>query len=721
MSNDFGSLYMSMIKAFDAVNLNYFIVEVKCDTVGNPTDLIYREISPATQRLIGKSKQDIMGKTRTELLGKVVDEFPTKLYEVVKTGDPIHFQSYGAGLKKYYDVYAWKVADNEVAAIANDITQLRKTEQTLKASEARYHALFQNSNDAILVTSPIGEVFDANPSAERMFGMSVAELRKAGRANLMVQNEKALQTLKRAQLTRSGKGEFTYKRKDGSAFEGEATYSLFSDGDGSSKASITIRDVTERKKAEEAIKESEKFYRVLFENTDDGFVILKPKFDYNGNLNDFWIVKINPAYESQTGFHNAVGKSLSEFVPELEQFWIDIYLNLQKSGKSFHTDYYNKFTNKWFDTYAFPYIENQVGILFRDITTQKIAEYALSESEERLKVILENAPAAVFVANPQGQYLYVNSTASRLLGFSREELLGMTIPQILSKENFEVGLEQFNLLIKTGSSHKEIRLKRKDGSEVYVILTGAKLPDGNLIANCEDITDRKNLEKQLQEKERLAGIGATAGMVGHDIRNPLQAMVSDLYLMKDEILSGCQHKADLIESIDSLDENISYVNKIVSDLQDYARQLKPDYSESDISRVIAKVFENLRVPKSIKLSINLKDLEKVQTDPMLLQRALSNLVVNAIQAMPTGGNLDILGFSQSGKAVISVSDTGVGISDEVKPKLFTPMMTTKAKGQGFGLAVSKRLIEALNGAISFESKLGEGTKFTVELPLAQAK
>jgi PAS domain S-box-containing protein len=235
----------------------------------------------------------------------------------------------------------------------------------------------------------------------------------------------------------------------------------------------------------------------------------------------------------------------------------------------------------------------------------------------------------------------------------------------------------------------------------------------------------KNLErlveertKALKDSERLAAIGATAGMVGHDIRNPLQAMVSDIYLMKDEVASDCKcsHKDQIIESLVGIDDNISYINKIVQDLQDYARPLNPEFSDVALSKVLVKVFENIKVPDSIKLSIKVKDLEKTRTDPMLLQRALSNLVTNAIQAMPNGGNLEISAYPEGERAVILVSDTGVGIPDEVKPKLFAPMVTTKSKGQGFGLAVSKRIIEAMNGTVSFESQRGKGTKFKIELP-----
>jgi signal transduction histidine kinase len=155
----------------------------------------------------------------------------------------------------------------------------------------------------------------------------------------------------------------------------------------------------------------------------------------------------------------------------------------------------------------------------------------------------------------------------------------------------------------------------------------------------------------------------------------------------------------------------------VQDLQDYSRPITPEYSEEKLSNVFANIFETINVPDTIMLSINISNSEKIRTDPLLLQRALSNLATNAIQAMPNGGNLEMNGQRKDNLLIITVTDTGVGIPEEVKPKLFTPMMTTKAKGQGFGLAVTKRLIEALKGSISFESEMGEGTKFIVTLPL----
>lgn len=227
------------------------------------------------------------------------------------------------------------------------------------------------------------------------------------------------------------------------------------------------------------------------------------------------------------------------------------------------------------------------------------------------------------------------------------------------------------------------------------------------------------LSTERKEVDRLAAIGQTAGMIGHDIRNPLQAITSEIYLARDSI-SKTPYKElvePALESIEFIEEQTDYISKIVSDLQDYARPLKPEFQEVDIAKVIANIFQTIKVPNNITLKIDIKGLPTIETDSTLIRRALTNLVNNGIQAMPDGGTLKIHAQKTEKEAIFTVQDTGMGIPEEVKPRLFTPLVTTKAKGQGLGLAVVKRLVEALGGSITFESELGKGTKFTVVLPL----
>jgi PAS domain S-box-containing protein len=235
-----------------------------------------------------------------------------------------------------------------------------------------------------------------------------------------------------------------------------------------------------------------------------------------------------------------------------------------------------------------------------------------------------------------------------------------------------------------------------------------------------DITQRRNLEKQLQDSERLAAIGATAGMVGHDIRNPLQAIIGELFLSKKEIddLPKSDAKKYLAESVQSIEDNIFYIDKIVNDLQDYAKPLKPSFEQTDFAGMIEDIFSLLKVPENITVVHSIEPcLAKLMTDPSAMKRIITNLSANAIQAMPNGGKLTFDAAHKGDKVFISVQDTGLGISEETKEKLFKPLFTTKAKGQGFGLAVVKKLTEALNGRVTFESSVGKGTRFTLEFPI----
>jgi signal transduction histidine kinase len=267
-------------------------------------------------------------------------------------------------------------------------------------------------------------------------------------------------------------------------------------------------------------------------------------------------------------------------------------------------------------------------------------------------------------------------------------------------------------------------------------LTEDKRVDGAVLS-LVDITDRKkweneqkrhteNLEqtvgeqsKKLVDAERLAAIGTTAGMVGHDIRNPLQAMLSDVYLIKTELAStaDAEVKKNISESLMEIETNIDYVNKIVQDLQDYARPPNLKKEETNLEKIIETLLAKNLPPKNIEVSVIVeKEAKKITADSYYINRIMYNLVTNSIQAMPKGGKLAIHVYKEANNVVISVKDTGVGIPKEIQGKMFTPMFTTKAKGQGFGLPVVKRMTESLGGTVSFESQEGKGTTFVVRLP-----
>lgn len=236
--------------------------------------------------------------------------------------------------------------------------------------------------------------------------------------------------------------------------------------------------------------------------------------------------------------------------------------------------------------------------------------------------------------------------------------------------------------------------------------------------NLEALVEEKT--KMLKDSERLAAIGATAGMVGHDIRNPLQGITSDVYLLRSELASlpDGEEKESMRESLEGIDENVKYVNKIVQDLQDFARPIKPAAQEVNLESLLENILVKNGVPENVDASCQVeKKAKKLVTDPELLKRIVSNLMSNALQAMPKGGKLAVHAYREADHTAITVTDTGMGIPEEIKSKLFSPLFTTKSKGQGFGLAVVKRMTEALGGSVAFESEVGKGTKFILSFPL----
>jgi signal transduction histidine kinase len=228
----------------------------------------------------------------------------------------------------------------------------------------------------------------------------------------------------------------------------------------------------------------------------------------------------------------------------------------------------------------------------------------------------------------------------------------------------------------------------------------------------------KDLNNKLQDQERMVAIGQTAGMVGHDLRNPLQAIIGEVYLAKDELqaLPESEQKTNLHTSLIAIEEEISYMDKIVSDLQTFVRPVQVKKIIFNIKHFVVERLAEISIPSNVTVLEQIQEDLVIEADPQLMKRVLINLINNAVQAMPEGGKLGIYAKVEASKVKISVEDTGIGIPDEIKSKLFTPLFTTKPKGQGFGLAVCKRVIEAQGGTITFESKKGKGTKFEIELP-----
>ena len=314
-------------------------------------------------------------------------------------------------------------------------------------------------------------------------------------------------------------------------------------------------------------------------------------------------------------------------------------------------------------------------------------------------------------------------TQAQIYGFDREKYLAAfdRIPRF-SRKNIQDLMVFYARLSEVLSklSHSNLKLAKSLENQKHMQseLEEKAMEVKEYASQMEALAEER--AKQLKDAERLSAIGATAGMVGHDIRNPLQAITSELYLQNKEIesLPNSEAKNNLEEGTRNMEENVLYINKIVADLQDFAKTLNPKRENVDVEKTIHEALAMVKFPQEIKLTIS--GPQKSPTliaDSTMLKRVLVNLTQNAVQAMPNGGNLTVTIARKMDQVEISVADTGEGIPKDVQPKLFTPLMTTKAKGQGFGLAVVKRMTEAMGGTVDFESQEGKGTKFILRFPV----
>lgn len=214
--------------------------------------------------------------------------------------------------------------------------------------------------------------------------------------------------------------------------------------------------------------------------------------------------------------------------------------------------------------------------------------------------------------------------------------------------------------------------------------------------------------------QRLAAIEELAGMVGHDLRNPLTGIQGAEYYLRTKYESKMD--ANGREMLKIIEENVAYSNKIVSDLLDYSRKIRLEYVDAAPKLLVKEALSLVNIPKNIQLIDLTENTIEIAVDAEKMKRVFVNLIKNGVDAMPEGGSLTIKSMKVNGGVKFTFSDTGSGMSKETLEKICTPLFTTKAKGMGFGLPISKRLVEAHGGSLSFESIIGEGTTATVFIP-----
>jgi signal transduction histidine kinase len=227
--------------------------------------------------------------------------------------------------------------------------------------------------------------------------------------------------------------------------------------------------------------------------------------------------------------------------------------------------------------------------------------------------------------------------------------------------------------------------------------------------------DLQMAQMKLLKTERLAAIGELAGMIGHDLRNPLQGIAGAAYYLKARSSSKLDDKGRVM--VETIETCIERSNKIINDLLEYSKEIRLDVEGANPKSIVESTLSQIQVPSTIEIDDQTCDEPNLRIDKGKIERVFVNIVRNAFDSMPEGGKLTIKSENTDGTVAFSFHDTGTGMTDEVMSKLWTPLFTTKAKGMGFGLAICKRIVEAHGGEIKAETELGKGSVFTIIFPL----
>jgi PAS domain S-box-containing protein len=693
------------------------------------------------EELIGQSPQSVAAPGLNDL-----DEVNRIIQSVFENGKPISFEFWT--VRKNGEIFPKEVVVNRgkhlgkyvLIVTARDISERKKAENELKKSKDKLKNVFNLANSGIILADLEGKFLDFNSWWPKMTGYSQEEFNNM--KNFGITHPDDLEKSK-LWLTKIINGEIDkyqiekrYIRKDKTIFWGESSVSAIKDKHNKIISTIGIvTDITERKLAEESLRESEEKYRGLVENSPDGIIIyVEDKITYV-NTEALRIVKAK-------NNDQIIGKSVLDFIhPDSKESIIqrmieiiaDEYASIiveekliSLSGEIIYAE-----------LKAIPTIfehQNAVQVIIHDITERKRSQ----DKIKQLSQAVEQSPVAIEITDTKGIIEYINPKFVETTGYSYEEIIGNNPRMLKSGYTSDNEYKQLWKTITSGNEwFGEFHNKKKDGSLYWESasispITNEQGKTTHYIAIKEDITERKNIEKQLikakekaEESDRLK-LAFLANM-SHEIRTPMNGILGFTELLKVKNLSGDirQEYINIIEK--SGKRMLNIINDIISISKVESGQIEVTASETNVNEQIEYLqtfFKPEAEQKNISLFLTKQLSSKdafIKTDREKLYAILTNLIKNAIK-FTNEGSIEF-GCERKGDYIVFfIKDTGLGISDSHKKIIFerfrqaNDSVSRSHEGSGLGLAISKAYVEILGGNIWVESKEGIGSSFYFTLP-----
>jgi len=632
---------------------------------------------------------------------------------------------------------------NSISAQITSVIKRKIDEEKVKENERKFRLLFETANDAIFLMKE-NRFIECNQKTLEMFGCKRENI--IGKTSVLFSPErqpdgelseiKANTKINAAFQGKPERFEWLHTKLDGTPFNAEVSLNAINIK-GEDYLQAIVRDISERKKAEEALRESEEKYKTVTENISDVVFQLSPLG---------YIKYVSPIVEELYGYKDKdlIGKYLQKTTPlsevpkalnalkrvlsgeEIKNFEIN---QLDSEGRIFSTEINATPVKREGKIVAIQ------GVM-RDITDRKKTE----EEMKKLSTAVEQLAETVVITDTDGNIQYVNPAFEQVSGYNREEVLGKN-PKILQSGNHNHDFYK-NLwdTIDGGNVWSGTLInKRKDGRIFVEKANISPIKDEtgkitNYVGVKRDITRESELEAQLIQSQRLETVGTLARGIAHDFNNILGTMQG----YNDMAIEEAPENSKLYTYLKSIKTASSRAQDLVNQILTFSRDVKPERKSTSIQNLLNDSLEFLKpsISPGVKIVKRIEEkCEPVSADPSHIQQVILNLLANANQAMlDTGGELTIklqmVKFVKDGTKIhselkeknyvkLTIRDTGVGMDKKTVERIFEPFFTTKSVGEGTGLGLSVvyGIIKNHNGVIIVESKKGEGTAFKVYLPI----
>ena len=698
-------------QALDNPLTGYAYCEIVVDAAGKPADYIYLEVNRAFELFTGLRREKVVNRRVTEVLPPDEAAGIIAIYgNVALTGASTAFQYPVPTLAKWFEVTAFSHQRGRVTTFFTDITERKRAEEALRESEERYRRLFEDDLTGDFLTAADGRIIACNPAFVRMFGFDSVDDALDTDIRDLYEDPRDRDMLL-ARLQRDGKVENegrVRKRRDGTRIHViENVVGCFSADGELLETQGYAYDDSERKRAEDALRESMEWYRQALDNPLVAYVFCEIIADDTGKPVDVVYLKINKAFEQFTGLvrEDVLNRRATEiFAPEDISDLIAIYGNVALTGESTTFQYPLPSLSRWYEVTAFSSQQGHVTAFFTDITGRKLAEEALQESEERFRAVLENSLDAAYRRNLQAdRYDYMSPAIEEILGFTPEEMSAMNLEEIIGRihpDDRPAVEAELDAAVASGRCLLVYRFLAKNGEyrwlEDHLMVIrdpgGRPLYRGGIV---RDVTGRKEAEAELVRVHREANL--YLDILTHDIGNTEN--VSNLYadLLVDSVEGeAAGYAANLKGSITKSIAILGIVSKI--------RRIHagpPTLRPTDLDAVIRTEIDHF---PAVPISYEGASCKVVADD--LLCEVFTNLIGNAVKHGGPGVAVTVRVEEQNGEVLVTVADTGRGVPDNQKEEIFHRYeRKQRGVGEGLGLYLVQILIDRYGGRIWVEDRV----------------